>query len=40
MVDVGFGREAFCIVGFWREAFCIERQCHLALARARMLIGG
>ena len=30
MVDVGFGREAFCI----------ERQCRLALARARRLIGG
>ena len=30
MVDVGFGREAFCI----------ERQCHLALARARRLIAG
>ena len=32
MVDVGF-----CI---GREAFCIERQCHLALARARRLIAG
>ena len=30
MVDVGFGREAFCI----------ERPCHLALARARKLIAG
>ena len=30
MVDVGFGSETFCI----------ERQCRLALARARRLIGG